>query len=164
MLCCQPVFDRLHFLKCIDFPKVSLLMVAYFSKTFITAYSMPQPSLGWVIPYWKNFLALMRFFLYVQLRGHRIIIKLTHDQLIKDLLNQRQIAIRVGIKLFNKHVTVCFTDNQVVVSKKVHQVHGIDLLPVLAVNPAESVQQHKLILLGEDLSLYFTFSKAKGIS
>lgn len=55
------------------------------------------------------------------------------------LLDKREEAITIGIKLSDKHVTVCLTDNKVVVSEEVHQVHSVDLLSVLAVNPTEGV-------------------------
>ena len=59
----------------------------------------------------------------------------------------------------DQHVTVCLANDEVVLSEELHQVHGIDLLSVFAVNPAECVQKHELILLGEHLPLDFTLAQ-----
>lgn len=69
------------------------------------------------------------------------------------LLDKREEAIQVGVELPHEQVAVGFARDQVVLSEEVHEVHGVDFLALLAVDAAEGVKQHKLVLSGEHFAL-----------
>jgi hypothetical protein len=65
----------------------------------------------------------------------------------RNLLNQGQLAVAVGVKCADQHVRIRFRNDFVVVSKKLHQVQRVNAASVLRVDAVERVDRAEVFVV-----------------